>query len=78
VQAKFFAHPTEEIGQREQRRCVGTTSEGQCVCAGKRFEEEGVLRDVAREDFTGQGAITEAAHERVRERRGRQVAVVGP
>ena len=40
--------------------------------------KEGVLSNVAGEDLTGQGAVTEATHHRMRERLGRQVAVVRP
>ena len=53
MQTEFLANPTEQIGQREKRGCVGTTSKRQCVCAGEGFEEEGVLCGVGREDLTG-------------------------
>ena len=78
MQAEFLANPAEQIGQSEQCRRVGAASEGQSLCAGEGFEEESVLGDIACEDLPVEGAIAETADERVGERIGGQVAIVGP
>ena len=68
MQSELLAYPGEQIGQRKQRGCVEAVSKGQGVGADEGPQKEGVLCHVAREDLTVHGAVTEATHERMRER----------
>jgi hypothetical protein len=49
VQSELLPYPGEQIGQREQRGCVGAVSKGQGVGAGEGLQKEGVLGEVARD-----------------------------